>query len=188
MKYLLRPALFFATLCLTRIHAAIIQNGIYVNGNITEPPVYTSSTNNTNSSSTALTARVNCYYPTFFDSRVAASRDCLQAIELLPDVMTPGYFHYGGPPDGFELPAMEHHGTCMIILSLDDGQPDLSSWSMISHVASQLIEICSIGLFPRGYTGGWMKLGERGAIRISVEKYRPVQSTSENVTAIDAVL
>ena len=72
----------------------------------------------------------------------------------------------------------------MIIVSLDDEEPDQSSWSMISHVASQLISICSIGEF----TGGWMKLGLRGAIRISVEKYRPVQLTSENVTAIDAVL
>ena len=94
--------------------------------------------------------------------------------------MRQGVFHDSGPDDDFRLPVMQYAGTCMILVSLDDRVRDISSWQRISHVASQLVEVCSMGEFPRSLTGGWMKVGLKGAIKISVERYRPVHSTSDS--------
>lgn len=101
--------------------------------------------------------------------------------------MRQGVFHDSGPHDDFRLPVMQYAGTCMILVSLDDRGRDITSWQRISHVASQLVAICSIGDFPRSLTGGWMNVGLKGAIMISIERYRPVHSTSEDMTAIDTV-
>ena len=113
---------------------------------------------------------VNCWPASLRGSRLASTRDCLQAALLVPDGADSGVFHQGNPPDIYRLPIAEKYQTCQVIVSMAGTNFDKTSWDHISYSASQMIAICSTGQYPLGQSGGVMYVGSRNLIRISVEK------------------
>ena len=134
-----------------------------------------------------INAAVNCFEPGFFGTRQANTRDCIHAALSLPEGSMPGLFHHLGPDDGYDLPYMDSYESCMVTVSINSGQQDLSTWHRISHVASQIASACSIGAYPQGLTGGNVRVGEAGLIQVTVEKYRPLSRVSANETRSTAV-
>ena len=118
----------------------------------------------------AIKTGVNCWPSSLRGSRLADTRDCLQAALLLPDGSDPGDFHLGNPMNDFHLPVVVTHQSCTATVSLSPGTRDRSSWDHISYVASQMGAICSIGQYPIGKTGGVTNAGTRNSIRVSLEK------------------
>ncbi|KAL9069449.1 MAG: hypothetical protein Q9161_005500 [Pseudevernia consocians] len=123
-----------------------------------------------NSTFTAIKTGVICYQPTIRGSRLAATRDCLQAALLLPDGSDAGYFHVGIPDNDFRLPMVKNYGSCLATVSLTEAPQDRSSWDHISYVASQMAAICSVGQYPFGQTGGVTSAGYLNSIRVTLER------------------
>ena len=121
---------------------------------------------------------VNCWPSSLRGSRLADTRDCLQAALLLPDGSDPGDFHNGNPINDFSLPIVRTHQSCTATVSLPPGARDRSSWDHISYVASQMGAICSHGQYPIGQTGGVTYAGTRNSIRLSLEKAAKVGDVS----------
>ena len=121
---------------------------------------------------------VNCWPSSLRGSRLADTRDCLQAALLLPDGSDPGDFHNGNPVNDFKLPVAKTHQSCTATVSLPQGARDRSSWDHISYVASQMGAICSIGQYPIGQTGGVTNVGTRNSIRVTLEKAAKVGDVS----------
>ena len=118
----------------------------------------------------AIKTGVTCWPSSFRGSRLADTRDCLQAALLLPDGSDPGDFHNGNPVNDFKLPVAATHESCTATVSLPQGARDRSSWDHISYVASQMGVICSKGQYPIGQTGGVTNVGTRNSIRVTLEK------------------
>ena len=121
---------------------------------------------------------VNCWPSSLRGSRLADTRDCLQAALLLPEGSDPGDFHNGNPVNDFSLPLARTHQSCTATVSLTQGARDRSSWDHISYVASQMAVICSKGQYPVGQTGGVTNIGTRGSIRVSLEKVGKIGDVS----------
>lgn len=119
---------------------------------------------------TAVKTGVKCWPPERRGSRLAATRDCLQAALLLPDGSDAGNFHNGNPADGFKLPVVMPYDSCVATVSLPNGVQDRSSWDHVSYVASQMAAICAIGQYPVGQTGGVTTAGVGNNIRVSLER------------------
>ena len=113
---------------------------------------------------------VQCFTPTVFNSRVADTRSCLQAVLDLPEGSDAGIFHNGDPVDEFKLPVVKKFGPCMATVSLTGSSRDRTSWDHISYVAGQVAAICSNGQFPTGTSGGLIRVGQYRSIRVTVEK------------------
>ena len=128
------------------------------------------NTTDLNSTLAAIKTAVNCWPSSMRGSRLADTRDCLQAALLLPDGSDPGDFHNGNPVNDFRLPVAVTHETCMATVSLPQGAWDRSSWDHISYVASQMGAICSHGSYPVGRTGGVTNVGIRNSIRVTLER------------------
>ena len=127
---------------------------------------------------TAIKTGVNCWPSSFRASRLAATRDCLQAALLLPDGPDPGDFHNGRPDNGFSLPLSRTFESCTAIVSLINQPVDRSSWDHISYVASTMAAVCSKGQYPIGQTGGVTTVGVRNSIRVSIERVGSVGDAS----------
>lgn len=119
---------------------------------------------------TAVKTGVKCWPPERRGSRLAATRDCLQAALLLPDGSDPGNFHNGNPDDEFKLPIVSPYESCVATVSVPNGVRDRSSWDHISYVASQMAVICVVGQYPFGQTGGVTTAGVGNNIRVSLER------------------
>ena len=133
-------------------------------------PTLPLNTTDLTSTLTAVKTGVTCYRPTMRGSRLAATRDCLQAALLLPDGSDPGDFHEGNPYNDFQLPVLTTYGSCAATVSLTGGAQDRSSWDHISYVASQMAAICSVGQYPVGQTGGVTSAGYSNKIRVTLER------------------
>lgn len=149
--------IFFSTIALLTTHALTL-------------PTLSLNSSDLNSTFTAIKTGVNCYPPTIRGSRLAATRDRLQAALLLPDGSDAGYFHNGNPDNDFRLPVIKTYDSCVAIVSLTQASPDRSSWDHISYVASQMAAICSVGQYPVGQTGGVTSAGYQNHIRVSLER------------------
>ncbi len=161
---------------LARTFAAIAS----VNNN-TSPDITTSA-------NASLNYDVVCYTQVF-DRRRAIYSDCLRAAQLLPEGVVPGSFHRQGADDAFRLPRAVRYESCAITVNLEslDGEPDESTWHRIMNGARQVAALCKK---PRIYpltTGGFLFVGSRGAIKISVEKYRAGSSSVGNATIGTAI-
>ena len=122
----------------------------------------------TSSTNFSLNAQVTCY-DNLYDRRRARKDQCIRAINLLPESLTPGIFHTGGLEDSYRLPKTIQYESCRVIVSLDNGQ-ELSSWHRISYSAAMVVFSCArtYALLPR--TGGYTYVGDNGRIKISVER------------------
>ncbi|KAK0507045.1 hypothetical protein JMJ35_010503 [Cladonia borealis] len=98
---------------------------------------------------------------------------CLRATQFLPDGVIPGSFHMQGQVDSFRLPRSVRYGSCMVAVSLEslDGEPDQSTWRTIKNGASQVAAACRSSGVSDLTTGRLLFVGDRGAIKISMEKY-----------------
>ena len=118
----------------------------------------------------AVKTGVNCWPSVIRGSRLAATKDCLQAALLLPEGSDAGEFRNGNPIEEYRLPLVRKFETCAASVSLEAGSWDRSSWDHISYVASQMALICVQGQYPSGQTGGVTYLGSRNLIRLSLER------------------
>ena len=127
------------------------------------------------SSSTAFTADktgVQCFEAKVFDSRLADTKSCLQAILKLPESSDPGDFHNGGSrSDVYKLPVIRTDGPCMATVSVQGSAQERSSWDHIKSVATAVAAICSIGQYPLGSTGGVTYVGPYRSIRVTIERF-----------------
>lgn len=114
---------------------------------------------------------VKCFKATLFDSRVADTKSCLQAILRLPDNPDPGNFHNGPPIDTYKLPVVKKFGPCMTTVTIEGRQVERSSWDHIFSVANSIAQICSTGQYPMGSSGGLMYGGANKNLRITVEAF-----------------
>lgn len=165
-----------------RLYTILITTTILlINHSLALPTIPLNTTN-----LTGMKTSVVCHPSTIFGSRLADTRDCLQAALLLPDGADPGLFHTGHTPsDDFELPVAETYGSCVATVVVSG--VDRSSWDHISWIAAQMIAICSTGQFPQGQTGGITYAGSKGKIRVSVERvlgYGQEGGGGGNVTAL----
>lgn len=149
--------IFFSTIILFAIHIHTL-------------PTLSLNSTDLDGTLTAVKTGVFCYPPTIRGSRLAATRDCLQAALLLPDGSDPVYFHSGNPDDDLRLPVVKTYDSCLATVSLLGAARDRSSWDHISYVASQMAAICSVGQYPIGQTGGVTLAGYGNHIRITLER------------------
>lgn len=161
----------------------LLQHIIYLTAILTpfltaatpSPPLNLTTPSSSSSSSpsdalSAPNAGISCYPSSLFSSRYATTRDCINAVSLLPPTVDPGPFHAGGPPDVFSLPAARTFGSCAVTVSLASGSVDRGSWLGVAVAAGQVLQGCSTGSFPVGRTAGWVYVGNRGGVKVVVEK------------------
>lgn len=141
-------------------------------------PTLSLNTTDLDSTFAAFKTGVNCWPSSLRGSRLADTRDCLQAALLLPDGSDPGDFHNGNPVNDFRLPVAVTHESCTATVSLPQGARDRSSWDHISYVASQMGVICNKGQYPIGQTGGVTNVGTGNSIRVTLEKAAKVGDVS----------
>ena len=92
-------------------------------------------------------------------------KDCIIAYNRLPHSGIRGSFHQTGEEDLYRLPVSRWYRTCMINVSLlKDDQQDESSWVEIAFMAEILNDLC----IDRKNTGGYLRMGENGRIRITL--------------------
>ena len=127
------------------------------------------SPDSTTSANASLSTEVVCYTGGF-DLWRADYSHCLRAIQLLPSGVMPGLFHTRGPIDIFNLPRSVCYKSCVVAVSLD-GEPDLSTWRKNRIGASQVADACRSPGVSDLTTGGYLSVGDRGGIVISLEKY-----------------
>ena len=134
--------------------------------------VVATSSNHTNAKTTSstnssLNAQVICY-DSLYDRRRARKDDCIRAINLIPESVTPSIFHTEGLDDSYRLPRTIQYESCRVIVSLQNG-PDLNSWHRISYSGAQVVFSCArtYAFMPR--TGGYTYVLD-GVIKVSVER------------------
>ena len=78
-----------------------------------------------------------------------------------------------GQVDIFRLPRSVRYNSCRVAVSLEslDGEPDQSTWRTIKNGASQVAAACRSPGVSDLTTGGLLFVGDRGFIKISMEKY-----------------
>ena len=140
--------------------AAIVSNS-----NNTSPDIATSANASLNTGGV-------CYGRGFDDERRTSYAHCQRAAKLIPEGEVPGSFHMQGADDAFRLPRVVRYKSCMVAVSLEslDQQPDQSTWHNIMAGARRVISICR--RITDLTTGGFILVGDRGTIEVSVEKYR----------------
>ena len=140
--------------------AAIVSNS-----NNTSPDIATSANASLNTGGV-------CYGRGFDDERRTSYAHCQRAAKLIPEGEVRGSFHVHGADDAFRLPRVVRYKSCMVTVSLEslDQQPDQSTWHNIMAGARRVISICR--RITDLTTGGFILVGDRGTIEVSVEKYR----------------
>ena len=110
----------------------------------------------------------DCFPPAPFGSKLADTRDCLNAIMSLPTTGLRGEFHSDEDraSDQFKLPVTRTYNHCVVTVSIRKGLHDECSWNTISNVAGQLASTCSAGYFPNGKSGGKAFTGDLAWIQI----------------------
>ena len=92
-------------------------------------------------------------------------KDCIKAYNKLPHSSIRGSFHQTGEEDLYKLPVSTWHRTCMVNVSLlQDNQQDVASWVEIAFMAEILNDLCINGK----NTGGYLRMGENGRIKITL--------------------
>ena len=142
----------------------------------------------TTSANASLNAVAVCYRK-LIDRRRADHSQCLGAAQQLPEGVVPGSFHEQGADDAFRLPKVVRYKTCSVIVSLEslDGEPDQSTWHRIMNGAFEVAEVCRTPKIYPFTTGGFVFVGDRGAIKISLEKSSVVPLSAGNATTGTAI-
>ncbi|MCJ1461291.1 hypothetical protein MMC28_011673 [Mycoblastus sanguinarius] len=103
------------------------------------------------------------------------TRVCGGAIVLLPSSHAVGDFHYGPPPDRYELPIIKQYSYCRVVVELMSGfASEESSWLGVGVAASNLNIACGKTSQEMGYKNGWTNAGEHDGIRITLEWAKPL--------------
>lgn len=94
--------------------------------------------------------------------------------ELIPADQVPGSFYMQGADDAFRLPRVVRYKSCMVTVTLEspDEQPDQCTWHNIKVGAGRVSSKCRSPGITDLTTGGFIVVGDRGAIMVSMEKYR----------------
>ena len=114
---------------------------------------------------------------------------CVRATRLLPNWVMPGSFHRQDPRDVFRLPRSARYKSCIVFVSLVglDGEPDQSTWHRIRNGASQVAAACRTPGVSVLTTGGLLYVGDRGKIRISMQKSVKGPLSVDNITISTAI-
>ena len=121
---------------------------------------------------------------TFFDPRPKTS-DCLRAGLELPEEHEPGDFHTGDPQDDYSLPLTRAVKSCMIVVHMNPGQVDKSSWQNMRHVSSEISHICQRGDPATGVTGGSALTGDNGFINVTVTRDPNYRDTPPGIAVLN---
>lgn len=115
-----------------------------------------------------------CYGNGYDDERRTSYAHCQRAVQLIPEGEVPGSFHMQGADDAFRLPRVVRYKSCMVVVSLvsPDEQPDQCTWHKIMFGAGQVSSKCRSPGIKDLTTGGFLIMGDRRTIMISIEKYR----------------
>ena len=137
------------------------------NSNNTGPDIATSANSSLNTGGF-------CYGSSFDDERRTSYAHCQRAAKLIPEGDVPGSFHMKGADDAFRLPRVVRYKTCMVVVSLESSeeQPDQCTWHKIMFGAGQVSSKCRSPGIKDLTTGGFIIVGDRRTIMISMEKYR----------------
>ena len=141
------------------------------------------ATSPTTSALTADRTSIHCVENKLWDSRLASTRKCLQAIHKLPENPDPGVFSHGFGGLDFDLPRAAAEIPCIATVYIDAGRSDRTSWVHIKSVLGSIAQFCSHGSYPMGMTGGVAYVGTLRHIRIAIGKSVEINE-GRNVTAM----
>ena len=112
-----------------------------------------------------------CYGRGFEDERRTSYAHCQSAAKLIPEEEVPGTFHMHGTDDAFRLPRVIRYKSCVVAVNLEspEQQSDQSTWHSIMAGARRVISKCR--RITDLTTGGFILVGDRGTIVVSMEKY-----------------
>ena len=97
-------------------------------------------------------------------------RDCATAIESLSDSRDVGNFHKGGEFDDWQLPVTDIYNTCLVYMEITQSSlGETSSWYEIKTAATKLNDDCRKKMILADISGGVVRIGEHGWIRISLQ-------------------
>ena len=122
----------------------------------------------------------HCAKGSRFNRRRPHFNDCGGAIRQLNDNHIPGDFHTRGLMDQYRLPVTKAHGTCAVLVDMEDGRKDDGgTWLGISLAATQLNIVCvGTGTFPKNQ-GGYTNAGLHDGVRVVLMYMPPLNSGLE---------
>ena len=98
-------------------------------------------------------------------------RDCDTVIDSLSSSRTTGNFHARGAFDDWQLPVQDEYKTCIIFTQITQASlGETSSWYEIRTAARKLNDDCRKKAVLGDVTGGVVKIGEHGWIRITLQR------------------
>ena len=98
-------------------------------------------------------------------------RDCAVAIDSFPSSRVPGNFHAKGEFDEWQLPVQEDYETCRVYIEMTQSSlGESSSWYEIKTTARKLNDECRKKAVLGDVSGGVVRIGEHGWIRISLQR------------------
>lgn len=103
------------------------------------------------------------------------SRDCLDAVRLLPQNDYIGHFHIGGDESLWRLPVSASYGTCKAQVTLDaDVDLEMGSWDDVRAAGIKLVLWCRTAFGPQGQqkTGGWISVGAENKVMVELIELR----------------
>ena len=96
-------------------------------------------------------------------------RDCDTAIDSLSSSRDVCNFHQGGEVDDWQLPVSDIYETCYVYTEITQSSlGETSSWYEIKTAARKLNDDCRKKKILGDITGGVVRIGEHGWIRISI--------------------
>ena len=128
-----------------------------------------------------------CFYQS---PKLAKTRDCLYAVLLLPTYDDAGFFNSDqqsqpSKPNNKRLPHQVIFGSCNLTISIPEDYHIQCSWGTTLTMAGHLNQLCSVGPFPQGQSGGVTWVGDPKKIRISMGKVGTVLTGENSIGSID---
>ena len=97
--------------------------------------------------------------------------DCATAIEPFSSSRVSGNFHAKGDFDDWQLPVQQVYGTCLVYVEITQSAlGEASSWYEIKTAAQKLNDECRKKAIMGEVSGGVVRVGEHGWIRISLQR------------------
>ena len=98
-------------------------------------------------------------------------RDCAAAIDAFSSSRVIGNFHAKGEFDEWQLPVQEVRETCLVYIEMTQSSlGEASSWYEIKTRARKLNDECRKQAMFGDVSGGVVRIGEHGWIRISLQR------------------
>ena len=138
-------------------------------------PILTNVTAGPEASSVNLNADPHCPPEETSQRHLPQSRDCIDAVRLLPQNDYIGHFHIGGDDSLWRLPHSASYGTCKVQVSLDaDVDLEMGSWDDVRAAGIKLVLWCRLAFGSQGQqkTGGWVSTGAENKVMVELIELR----------------